>query len=68
MKLVISNDTFLKRKPENPELLAESEKLPVFVGDWLEVEASCEYPKGHYQVKIDGEFWYCYKFNAFLEG
>ena len=67
LKLVISSDTFLKSRPENPDLLGEAEKLPVFVGDWVEVETGCEYPLGHYQVKFDNAVWYVFKRNAFLE-
>lgn len=67
MKLIISSDTYLKRRPERPDFLADEDKIPLQVGDWLEIEVGAEYPKNHYQVKIDGEKWYCYKFNSFLE-
>lgn len=67
MKLVICNATYLKSAPENPARLPEDDKIPVDVGDWIEIEKGCEYPKGHYQVKIDGKHWYCFKPFARIE-
>lgn len=67
LKLVISNDTFLKSKPENPNLLRDEEKIPLTVGEWLEVQKACEYPLGHYQVEWDNRVWYCYKVSSFIE-
>lgn len=67
MKLVISSDTFLKTQPENPDLLGDNAKIPVQVGEWLEVEKVCEYPLGHWQISWKSMIWYCYKINAFVE-